>query len=91
MNCTGRILLVKEQGIEVKDRGRVPADVLEQYRRGVGTLAVPDTARRAATASRPVPLGASCAGSPNRTRAGLSISQSVTPRPVTSSPALLDR
>jgi hypothetical protein len=33
----------KGQGIEVKDRGRVPADVVEQYngRRGVDALAVP--------------------------------------------------
>jgi hypothetical protein len=28
--------LVKEQGIEVKDRGRVPADVLEQYKTAAG-------------------------------------------------------
>jgi hypothetical protein len=26
----------KEQGIEVKDRGRVPADVVEQYKTAVG-------------------------------------------------------
>ena len=27
----------KEQGIEVKDRGRVPADVVEQYKTAVGS------------------------------------------------------